>query len=122
MVSLDFVPPIDPGFGDPGIPPVFGVFLGLFIVVFVVAVGFIVYVSIRKYRVIKKAGYDPLTVDAALAAKVLDSDMLRSSNAAGNAAPAASREERLAEVDALHARGVISDDERAAARAATLAG
>ncbi len=127
MVSHDFVPPVDPGFGDPafadpGIPAAFSGFLVLFAVIVVVGIGFSVYVGIRKYTILKRAGHDPFTVDAALAAKVLNSDMLRPGTAADVAAPARSLEQRLADVDSLHERGVISADERAAARAAILGG
>lgn len=39
-----------------------------------------------------------------------------------NGAPRTLREQRLAELDDLHARGVITDDERRAARAEALRG
>lgn len=39
-----------------------------------------------------------------------------------NGAPRTFREQRLAELDDLHARGVITDDERRAARAEALRG
>jgi hypothetical protein len=126
MMSLDFVPPVDPGFGDPtfgdpGIPEAFSAFFALFAVIVVLGIGFSIYVGIRKYRIIKVAGHDPFTVDAALAAKVLNSDVLRPGAAADSAAPVKSLEQRLAEIDSLHESGVISAEERAAARAAILA-
>ncbi|MGN8550954.1 UNVERIFIED_CONTAM: SHOCT domain-containing protein [Microbacterium sp. SLM126] len=122
MVSLDFVPPIDPGLGEPGIFGGFSVIFAVFVVVVLVGIGLSVYIGIRKYMLIKQAGHDPFTVDAALAAKVLNSDVLRPGTAVDDAAPAKSLEQRLADIDALHERGVISDDERAFARAAILAG
>ncbi len=98
------------------------------IVVLVIAGGVAgVVINARRYRLLRRAGHDPLTVDAAIAAKILDSDLLRSDTtrpegADALEAPERSVEQRLAEVDDLHARGVISADERAAARAAILAG
>ncbi|MCW3491729.1 SHOCT domain-containing protein [Microbacterium sp. SSM24] len=122
MVSHDFIPPGDPGFGDPGIPAGFSAIFTLIVVIILVGVGFSVFIGIRKYLLIKRAGHDPFTVDAALAARVLNSDMLRPGTATDDAAPAKTLEQRLADVDALHERGVISDAERTAARAAILAG
>ncbi|MCH6232165.1 SHOCT domain-containing protein [Microbacterium sp. CFH 31415] len=122
MISADFLPPDDSGFGSPSIPAEFSVVFALFAIVVVAGIGFSIYVGVRKYAILKQAGHDPLTVDAALAAKVLNSDLLRPGTAVDDAAPAKSLEERLSEVDSLHARGVISDDERAAARASILRG
>ena len=121
MVSADFFPPDDSGFGSPSIPAEFSAIFVLFAFVVVAGIGFSIYVGARRYALLKQAGHNPLTVDAALAAKVLDSDLLRP-GAAADAAPVRSIEERLSEVDSLHARGVISDDERAAARASILRG
>lgn len=122
MVSHDIVPPVDPGFGDPGLFTGISAIFPVFLVIILVGVGLSAYIGIRKYMLIKRAGHDPFTVDAALAAKVLNSDMLRPGTAIDDAAPAKSLEQRLADIDELHGRGVISDDERAAARAAILAG
>lgn len=90
-------------------------FFGLFVVVFVGVAIFSIVVGIRKYRILHDAGADPFTVDAAVAAKVLKSDML-------NPSAGRSVEERLAELDGLLARGVISDEEHREARAAVLRG
>lgn len=126
MVSHDFVPPVDPGsfdpgFADPSIPSAFSGIFVLFVVLVLAVIGFSLYVGVRKYAVLKRAGHDPLTVDAELAARVLGSDALRP-GAADAATPTKSLEERLAEIESLHERGVISADERAAARAAILGG
>lgn len=114
----------DPGFGDPG----FGLFAGgmgiafaVFGVLFVAALVFIIVSSVRRYRVLKDAGVDPLTVEAQIAAKVLQSDMLSPSRDAGGRDDRP-LEQRLAELDDLHARGVISADEHRDARAAALRG
>lgn len=124
MVGADFMPPVDPEIANPGFPAAFSGIFAVFFIIALIGLAVSVYIGIRKYAVIKKAGHDPLTVDAALAAKVLNSDMLRPApgRAAGDVAPAKSLEERLSEIDDLHARQVISDDERAAARAAILGG
>lgn len=93
-------------------------FLGLFVLLFIGAAVFSAVVGIRKYRILRDAGTDPFTVDAAVAAKVLRSDMLRDSEE--RAVEERSMEERLAELDGLLARGVITADEHREARAAVL--
>jgi len=93
----------------------FGGFFALFMILFVGAVIFSIVVGIRKYRILHDAGTDPFTVDAAVAAKVLKSDML-------NTPAGRPLEERLAELDGLLSRGVISPDEHREARAAILRG
>lgn len=110
--------PMDPSGFASGFNALFGVLL----VVFLLVAAFSVFVAVRKYMVLKKAGHDPLTVDAALAAKLLNSDALRPGTAAPPSAPALTVEQRLAELDDLVARGVISDAERTAARARILGG
>lgn len=122
MLRADFIPPDDPGFDvfdASGVAAGFSIVFTIVVLAVVAGIAFSIFVAVRKYRVIKESGHDPLTVDAA---KVLNSDLLRPGTAVDDAAPATSLEQRLAEVDGLHARGVISDDERAAARAAILAG
>jgi hypothetical protein len=61
----------------------------------------------------RELGHDPLTMQTELAARAMDSELL---------APRPSLEARLAELDDLHARGVITADEHAKARAEVLAG
>lgn len=122
MSSADFLPPPAPGLDTSGMAAGFSIVFTLAILAVVAGIAFSIFVAVRKYRVIKRSGHDPFTVDAAVAAKVLNSDLLRPGTAVDDAAPAKSLEQRLAEVDELHARGVISDGERVAARAAILAG
>lgn len=122
MLRTDFMPPVDPGFADPGMTGAFSGFFALIVVVGLIGMGISLYIGVRKYMIMKRAGHDPLTVDAAMAAKFLNSDLLRPGTAVRDDAPAQSVEQRLADVDDLHARGVISDAERSAARAAILAG
>lgn len=113
----------DTGFFDAtiaGIPLVFVVFL-----VFLLAVvGGIVAVIIKNYRYAKSRGYDPLTMETEMAARLMESQLMQPGSPS-ETAPAASTgtvEERLAEIDGLHERGVISAEERAAARAKILGG
>lgn len=116
-----FFPPGDPGVENPLNPAGFEMISGLFgIFAFLVVGGIVVsiIVGMRKWRVLRDAGIDPLTVDARLAATVINSNALRP----GEVASANVIESRLAELDDLHARGVISAEERAAARASILSG
>lgn len=110
-----FYPPADPTMSG----AVTGFSTIFVIVATIVVLGFVfaIVVGVRKYQLLRREGVDPLTVDAALAAKVLKSDALRP---ADGGAPTI--ETRLREVDDLRARGVISEDEHRAARAAILAG
>lgn len=95
-------------------------FFGLVLLLVVAGVIFSVVVGVRKYRILKDAGADPFTVDAAVAAKVLRSDVLRPSST--DVPATRSLEERLRELDDLFARGVITEDEHREARAAALRG
>ena len=81
----------------------------------VITAGFItvIVIIVRNFARAKAAGHDPLTLETDLAMRALDSEIL---------APAKSIEQRLAEIDDLAARGIISPDERQAARAEVLAG
>jgi hypothetical protein len=87
-----------------------------FFVVFVflfIGVVFVITMSVaRSRKALEGAGLDPLAADAQLAARAADSRLL---------APARTIEDRLRELDDLHSRGVISDDEHATARAKALA-
>lgn len=119
----------DAGFIGPagmdGMASGFSAVFGLILVLGIGATIFGLIVRARKYRILHDAGIDPLTVDAQIAAKVLRSDVLAPTppeSAVATPPPAASIEERLAELDDLRARGVISDDEHRDARAAVLRG
>lgn len=88
----------------------------VFAIAALIVVAGIVYVivaTIRNRRALRRAGHDPDTVQAQLTTGVLDSELLAPS-------PAATREDRLAELDRLHARGVITAQERDLARAKIL--
>lgn len=118
MTSTAFGPGLDPTGFSAGFNAIFAVAL----IVIVIGGAFSAVIAVRKYMVLKKAGHDPLTVDAALAAKLLNSDVLRPGTATAPSAPALTVEQRLAELDDLVARGVIGDEERTAARARILGG
>lgn len=88
-------------------------FFLLFVVMFIGVVFFMVMSAARSKKALEDAGLDPLAAEAQLAGRAADSQLL---------APPRTLEERLRELDDLHARGVISGDEHAAARARALTG
>ena len=78
----------------------------------VVAVFVVVIVSVvRNAGKVREHGLDPMTLQADLAARVMQSDLLSGGH---------SKAQRLGEVDAMLADGVITPAEHAAARAAIL--
>ncbi len=87
-------------------------FFVLFVLMFVGVVFFMVTAAARSKRALEAGGLDPLAAQAQLAARAANSDLL---------APRRPLEERLRELDDLHSRGVISEDEHATARARALA-
>lgn len=119
--DLPDVDVINPGVGDPvaGVAGGMAGLMGLFAFIAVVVIVFGVFVAVRKYRILKDAGIDPLAVDAEIAARVIKSGALAPSAAAG---PIKTLEERLRELDDLLARGVITEAEHRDARAAALRG
>lgn len=93
---------------------VMGGFSTLFIVVAVfIAIGFVAVIAliIRNARTVRKSGHNPFTLQADLATRVLDSELLSARRPI---------EDRLHELDALRSRGAISEAEHAAARAEVL--
>lgn len=96
---------------SPLAPAWFEIALG--VVAFLVLCGFVltVVVVVRNARVLKRAGLSPLTSQADLVARFASSEVL---------APAVSLESRLVELADLRARGLINEEEHAAARAAAL--
>ncbi|WP_102509421.1 SHOCT domain-containing protein [Sanguibacter massiliensis] len=112
-----------------GLPAYLVVFLVLFGLAFVAALTVIVVSGVRNYRLAKARGYDPLTMETEMAARLMDSQLMQPATPtdattapSAMTAPSATTEERLAEIDSLHDRGVITADERAAARAKILGG
>jgi len=78
----------------------------------VLSVGFRVLAAGRRYQVYRRAGLSPMTHNAQIEAKIAQARFMTESK---------SVEQRLAELDDLCQRGVISDSERAEARAKILA-
>ncbi|MET4064974.1 competence protein ComGC [Frigoribacterium sp. PvP120] len=103
--ALAVLPGSSPGAFDTGVT-----LAGFVIGVIVVAMVVLIVVKVVSAR---RRGINPLTFDAELAAKLRDSSVLQ---------PEKSVEARLAEIDDLHARGVITDAERESARASVLRG
>jgi hypothetical protein len=87
--------------------------VALVVVVVLIVGGFVltIYVAARNARALKRAGVDPFTVQAELVGKLASSELL---------APAETMESKLAELDDLRNRGLISAEEHAAARAKAL--
>ncbi|MDR2997311.1 MAG: SHOCT domain-containing protein [Microbacterium sp.] len=104
------------------LPVLIGIGFVLFGLLFVGLIVFLVIVIRRNWKTAKDAGYDPLTMETQMAARVMNSELLRPA-AVPVAAPAPlTLEQRLTELDDLHARGVISDTEHISARAKALEG
>ncbi|MGY2129607.1 hypothetical protein [Blastococcus sp. SYSU DS0617] len=100
---------MEQGFGD--FPPVFLAFFGL-AAAFIVVVAVMVVLSLaRSRKVLRDSGLDPLAAPAEVAARLARGPL---------AAPVRSLEQRLAELDDLHRRGVITDAEHDAGRRAAL--
>lgn len=104
------------GFGEPGVSDGFGAFGVLFgVVAGIIALGFVSIIVLTIYRAKRMAGrgQNPLTMQEDIAYQAMQSRTL---------APEQPLERRLAELDDLHARGVISDEEHRSARAEALRG
>jgi hypothetical protein len=69
---------------------------------------FIIVAAVRNAQKARELGHDPLTMETELAARAIDSSLL---------APAGTIEARLAELDSLRSRGIITEAEYAKARA-----
>lgn len=106
MVDFGYVES-DPFLGPSSAFGAMSIFMSVFVVVFVAVVIFIIFVAIRNYKASKKAGLDPFTLQTELAVRAANSQML---------APRQSREKRLAELEDLLARQVITREEYAQAR------
>ncbi len=102
---------MDPMFGAVSSAMVIG--MVLFGILFVAVLVFIIVVIVRNASRARQAGYDPLTMQTEMAARAMNSELLR---------PAQSIEQRLHELDDLRARGVISAEEYEKARADALKG
>jgi hypothetical protein len=87
-------------------------FIALFVIMAIVGVG----TSIWRYSVLRSGGLNPFVAREQLEAR------LNQSLTAPLPAADKSMEQRLAELDDLRARGVITDEELAAGRAKIIAG
>lgn len=101
------------------VPAAFDALFMIVPLLFVAAVVFAVVVGARNFRTARARGIDPLTAQTELTARLLESEALRP---AQPTAPERSVEDRLRELDDLHARGVITAEERAEARRSALRG
>lgn len=99
---------------NPLIPPVYDLVWTLVAVggiVTLLGVVAVIVLVVHRSRRMAARGQDPLTPQEDLAYRAMQSAAF---------APAVSREHRLAELDDLHRRGLITDDERRDARAEAL--
>jgi hypothetical protein len=95
--------------GSPGIP---GWFIALFVIIAVAGIG----TAIWRFSVLRSGGLNPFVAKEQLEVR-LNQTLTAPRQTAGN-----SIEQRLAELNDLHTRGVISDDELTAGRAKIIAG
>lgn len=113
----------DDGFGTPG-PP--GWFIGIFVLFVLLAIGTAAYKAWWSGEVARKRGHDPgearmaslLTGDLGTAATYLRPDAAASSPA--ESTPLGTVEDRLARLDDLVRRGLVTPDEAAERRAEIL--
>lgn len=90
-----------------GFEAAFLIVFGLIALLVVAGFAFVAYSAIRSARAARRAGIDPFTNEAQLIAQAV----------AGRGQPL---EQRLAELDELHRRGVISTEEHRTARSRAL--
>jgi len=102
---------MDPGLGD--VPPLFTIMVAAVAVLVVAVVVLAVTIAVRNRKVLREGGLDPLAAGAQIATRLSRGPF---------ATPTQSLAERLSELDDLHARGMITDAEHSAARAASLGG
>lgn len=97
----------------PGIP-------GVFIIFFVIVVVIAVTGAIVRAVTLARGGLNPVVAKEQLEVRLAEN--LKSAATAAPSGPAKAIEERLAELDDLHDRGIITAEERAAGRAKIIAG
>jgi hypothetical protein len=83
----------------------------VFAVFFVVVLAFIATGIARSRKVLRESGLDPMAAQAQIAARLAQGPL---------GTPAQSLEQRLAELDDLHRRGLITTEEHAESRRAAL--
>lgn len=89
----------------------FPVAMGIIAVLFILVLGFIIFIWVRNYRSVKASGMDPFTLESTVATRIAKSQLL---------AEQKSVEQKLAELDDLRARGIITNEEFQQARHDTL--
>ena len=99
----------EPEFFGPTFTALFAI-VGILILAGTATVIVLIVMNVRKVR---RAGHNPLTMNADLSVRALDSALL---------APAKTTDARLAELDDLLQRGVISSEEHGEARMRVLSG
>ena len=103
LLAMETGPSLDGG----GLETAFIVAFGSIAVLVILGVVFVIYGMVRSARAARSAGIDPFTSEAQLLAQARS----------GRSTPI---EQRLRELDDLHRRGIISDDEHSAARSRAL--
>jgi hypothetical protein len=100
-----------------GIP---GFFIAIVVIFGIVSVG----IGIWRFSVLRSAGLNPFVAKEQVEARVYQSDMFVPNTSAAPTAPAGQEtlEQRLMQLQDLHYRGVISDEELTAARAKAISG
>ncbi len=93
-------------------------------IAFVLILGFGIFVAVRNYRAAKRQGMDPFAVETELAGRVYNSALLApppgSTQPGRPGHPAATKAERLQEIEDLYRNGAITSAERQRARDAVL--
>jgi hypothetical protein len=100
---------MQPGFGD--FPLFFLIAFGVVATFILVVFVMVVLSAVRSRRVLRDSGLDPLAAHAQIAARLANGPL---------ATQGKTLEQRLAELDDLHRRGVITAAEHGAARTAAL--
>jgi len=107
---------------SPGLPGFFVAFLVIAGIIVVVGIG----VGIWRFSVLRSGGLNPFVAREQLEARLAQSQMMQPPPPPPpmqpQPQPQPTTEQRLAEVDDLYHRGVISADEHAAGRAKIIAG
>ena len=102
---------MDPGFGE--FPTFFLIAFGVAVALVVVVAVVLVTTIVRSRKVLRDSGLDPLTAQAQVVAGLARGPLT---------APVRGVEQKLAELDDLHRRGVISTAEHQEARRHALGG
>jgi hypothetical protein len=100
----------------PGVPTFIIVLAVVMVVFLLIGIG----LSIWHASVLRKGGLNPLIAEDQL--KVQLAQNLRNAAASASGQPAKTTEERLAELEVLYERGVITAEELAAGRARVIGG